>query len=230
MTDILAMAWREAAQRLGLALGERTPFVLASLFHTPGAELKFMVSKVERLDTNIAKRIMLTAEEGVNRRVPLGAIGKKVVDLQNTHRAGLAAGKGLRMRLPKTRQALDDLNAPPTTARPDAELEVSSTYSRPTGYRKGVRQTVWDMNKDADGLVRDKLTGQVIDPTKPWHMGHKPGLEFWKHQRDAAVRGITREEFLNEHNDVNRYRPELPSSNLSHAGEDHSDNYLGGDL
>ncbi|MFE7801458.1 HNH/ENDO VII family nuclease [Nocardia sp. NPDC057440] len=228
MTDILAMAWREAAQRVHVTLSDRTPFVLAHIYHTNGAKLEFMVSKVEQLDLETAKRIMKAAEGGVQSRLPVGAIARNVEHIRSTRSAGLAAKNRIKIQLPQTRQALDDLKAPPATVRPDAESqEGSSTYSRPTGYRKGVRQKVWDMNKDTDGLVRDKLTGQVLDPTKPWHMGHKPGLEFWKHQRDAALRGITREQFLDEHNDVRRYRPELPSSNLSHEGEDKTDNYRG---
>jgi hypothetical protein len=34
-------------------------------------------------------------------------------------------------------------------------------------------------------------------------------------------------QITNEYNDPDRYRPELPSSNRSHAGEDMTDTYLG---
>ncbi|MNV99865.1 Ribonuclease YqcG [compost metagenome] len=61
----------------------------------------------------------------------------------------------------------------------------------------------------------------------PWDMGHNPGYEFRKHQISAAERGITRKQFLDEHNNYNHYRPELPSSNRSHSGEDPSDLYFG---
>ena len=27
---------------------------------------------------------------------------------------------------------------------------------------------------------------------EPWDMGHKPGYEFWKHQKSAKERGISR--------------------------------------
>jgi hypothetical protein len=30
----------------------------------------------------------------------------------------------------------------------------------------------------------------------PWVMGHEPGFEFWKHQRSAAERAISREQFI----------------------------------
>lgn len=44
-----------------------------------------------------------------------------------------------------------------------------------------------------------------------WDMGHKPGSEFRKHQKDAAKRGISRKEFLNEHNkmEVSKYQIDL---------------------
>jgi hypothetical protein len=58
-------------------------------------------------------------------------------------------------------------------------------------------------------------------------MGHKPGLEHRKHVISAAERNITREDFLNEYNDPSHYRPELPSSNRSHVGEDLTDDYFG---
>jgi len=39
--------------------------------------------------------------------------------------------------------------------------------------------------------------------------------------------GITRKQFLDEYNDPEHYRPELPNSNRSHKGEDLTDNYFG---
>jgi len=62
---------------------------------------------------------------------------------------------------------------------------------------------------------------------KPWDMGHKPGQEFRKHQQSAAGRGIDRKQFLDEHNNPSKYRPELPSSNQSHKGENLTDDYFG---
>ncbi|MBC2206043.1 HNH/ENDO VII family nuclease [Listeria booriae] len=101
-------------------------------------------------------------------------------------------------------------------------------YKRPSGYRKGIRDSAWESAKDStDGLVRDPLTGEIMDKSKPWDMGHKPGYEFRKHQQSAAERGISRKEFLDEHNVASHYRPELPSSNQSHAGEDVTDLYFG---
>ncbi len=101
------------------------------------------------------------------------------------------------------------------------------TYKRPSGYRKGVRDEVWDNAKDSDGIVRDPLTQKPLNVDEPWDMGHKPGYEFKKHQQSAAEREISRKQFLDEHNNPSHYRPELPSSNRSHAGEDVTNKYFG---
>jgi predicted ribonuclease toxin of YeeF-YezG toxin-antitoxin module len=58
-------------------------------------------------------------------------------------------------------------------------------------------------------------------------MGHLPKYEFRKHQESAKERGISRKEFLDEHNKPEHYRPELPSSNRSHQGEDLTEEYFG---
>jgi len=47
-------------------------------------------------------------------------------------------------------------------------------------------------------------------------MGHKPGYEFKAHQKSAQG-----------HNDPSHYRPEEPSSNRSHKGEDKTGSYKG---
>ncbi|MFJ4353985.1 PAAR domain-containing protein [Pseudomonas sp. NPDC089428] len=96
-------------------------------------------------------------------------------------------------------------------------------------FRKGVREKVWEnaKNESPDRLVRDPLTQVTMKRVEPWDMGHKPGHEHWKHVRSAEARGLTRKEFLDEFNRAGQYRPELPSSNRSHAGEIKSDLYLG---
>jgi uncharacterized Zn-binding protein involved in type VI secretion len=100
-------------------------------------------------------------------------------------------------------------------------------YSRPSGYRNGVRDQAWENAKGPDGNVRDPVTQRIMSKDEPWDMGHKEGYEFRKHQRSAAERGIDRKTFLDEHNNPQHYRPELPSSNRSHAGEDLTDTYFG---
>jgi predicted ribonuclease toxin of YeeF-YezG toxin-antitoxin module len=77
------------------------------------------------------------------------------------------------------------------------------------------------------GASANPLTGQFMSPDEPWDMGHKPGYEFRKHQESARARGISREQFLDEYNDPSKYRPELPSSNRSHRGENMTDEYFG---
>ena len=100
-------------------------------------------------------------------------------------------------------------------------------YSRPSGFRKGVRDESWDNAKAQDGQVRDPLTDKVMDKNELWDMGHKPGHEFRKHQQSAQERGVSRKQFLDEFNNPENYRPELPSSNRSHKGEDMTDQYFG---
>ena len=102
--------------------------------------------------------------------------------------------------------------------------KIEKTYSCPSGYRKGVRDEAWDKAK---GKVIDPGTVKVMNKEVPWEMGHKPGYEFRKHQQSAQERGISRKEFLDEHNNPDHYRPELPSSNRSHKGEDLTGNYFG---
>ncbi|MEG0523664.1 MAG: HNH/ENDO VII family nuclease [Erysipelotrichaceae bacterium] len=101
------------------------------------------------------------------------------------------------------------------------------SYERPSGYRKGVRDKVWESAKNVDGEVIDPVTRKVMNADEPWDMGHKAGFEFKKHQQSAQDRGISRKAFLNEHNIPEHYRPELPSSNRSHIGEDVTRNYFG---
>lgn len=106
----------------------------------------------------------------------------------------------------------------------DAE-KIENKYDRPTSFRAGVRDQVWENAKDDHGRVRDPVSGKYMSKDQPWHMGHKPGYEFSKHQESAERRQISREEFLDEHNNPGHYRPELPGSNMSHKGESKTENY-----
>ena len=112
------------------------------------------------------------------------------------------------------------------TPRTLTEAE-KQTFKRPSGYRKGVRDEVWNNATGSDGIVRDPLTQKPLNIEEPWDMGHKPGYEFKKHQQSAADREISRKQFLDEHNNPSHYRPELPSSNRGHAGEDVANKYFG---
>lgn len=109
-------------------------------------------------------------------------------------------------------------------ARP--EVPVKNNYERPA-WRAGMRDKVWEQAKDAHGRVRDPVSGKYMSKNQPWDMGHKPGYEFKKHQESAAQRGISREKFINEYNNPDHLRPELPSSNRSHKGENRTNEYFG---
>ena len=115
---------------------------------------------------------------------------------------------------------------------PEGKVLDAKTYARNSGFRTGVRDEAWDGAVDpATGLVRDPLSGTVMNKSDAWDMGHRSGMEYWK-ERDNAINNwlynrdyTTRKEFLDKMNDPNRYRPELPSSNRSHRGEDLSNDF-----
>ncbi|WP_081391273.1 GH-E family nuclease [Paenibacillus peoriae] len=140
--------------------------------------------------------------------------------------AGIKSGKTEGPLTPK-KPSNEAVKAPPPATKPKRPREPKDTYSRPSKFRKGVREETWENAKDVDGKVKDPLTGDTLDPKEPWDMGHKPGYEFRKHKESAQERGITRKQFLDEHNNPDHYRPENPSSNRSHKDEDHSDEYKG---
>jgi hypothetical protein len=102
-----------------------------------------------------------------------------------------------------------------------------ASYDRPSAYRKGIRDKVWNDAIGTDGYVRDPQSGSIMNENEPWHMGHRPGYEFRKHQRSSEARGISREQFIDEYNNPASYRPELPVSNLNHRGEDMTNQYFG---
>ena len=107
-------------------------------------------------------------------------------------------------------------------AAENAEESVTKSakdpYRRPSNYRKGIRELVYEAAKDPDGKVYDPVTGNEIAPDDPWVMGHKPQYEFWKHRLSAIRRGITRKQFLDEYNDPSHYRPEIREPNGWHVG------------
>lgn len=105
------------------------------------------------------------------------------------------------------------------------EKNVKDPYRRPPGFRKGVREKVWENAKKEDHGKVYSPDGVEIKDTDKWDMGHRPGYEFKKHQESARKRGISRKQFLDEYNNPNLYRPETPSFNRSHKGEDKINNY-----
>ncbi|REC98259.1 HNH/ENDO VII superfamily nuclease [Microbacterium sp. AG157] len=101
------------------------------------------------------------------------------------------------------------------------------SYKRPSGYRKGVRDTVYEQNRGPDGHVRNPRDQSIIGPDDKWDMGHKPGFEFRHHAASAEERGIPRSQFLDEHNDPSHYRPELGKHNRDHQDELGREQYQG---
>lgn len=131
-----------------------------------------------------------------------------------------------RTELPKSRD-IPQRNNVRDVGRSKADVPGKNVdYSRPS-WKKGIRDEVWNKAKDAHGRVRDPVTGKYMSKDKPWDMGHKPGHEFSKHQKSAQERGISREQFIKEYNNPDNLRPELPSSNRSHRGENRTGEYFG---
>jgi hypothetical protein len=118
--------------------------------------------------------------------------------------------------------------------KPDGQTLDAKNYSRNSGFREGVREKAWEDNVDpVTGRVTDPLTGKTMQKDEPWDMGHKPKMEYWK-ERDNSINEwlyndnrTSRKKFLDRMNNPSRYRPELPSSNRSHRGEDRSSDFKG---
>lgn len=140
---------------------------------------------------------------------------------------GAVAVLGVRSRVVATNSAVVTRLGPNFDETGNLTADAAKLYARPSGFRKGVREQAWENAKAADGNVYDPVTNRVMKFDEPWDMGHAPRYEFRKHQVSAAERLISRKQFLNEHNNPTKYRPELPSSNRSHKGEDLTDSYFG---
>lgn len=201
MSNAIVRALDQTAKRLAKALGDDAGKAVEKLYRTGSGRLKKVVERTLQADEERAgdiKKILADMDKNAVRTVTTDA-----------QRAGQTrAQAALRSKL-------------------KAMLDPKYTYRRPSGFREGVRDEVWAAAKKDDGKVYDPLTGREIKEDEPWDMGHKPGFEFRKHRDSAFQRGISREQFLDEHNDPSHYWPELPESNQGHAGEDCS-SYFGG--
>ena len=132
-----------------------------------------------------------------------------------------------RMELPQCTKGIELPVGHRPLKRPGMELPNLVNYDRPTGFPTGMRDNVWERAKDQHGRVRDPVSGVFMSKDKPWDMGHKPGYEFAKHQKSAEIRGISRDQFRKEYYNESHFRPELPSSNRSHKGENKTALYFG---
>ncbi|MGH6657206.1 MAG: HNH/ENDO VII family nuclease [Actinocrinis sp.] len=200
MSNAIVQALDQTAKRLAKALGEDAGNAVEKLYRTSGGRLKKVVERTIQADAEKAEDI------------------KKILADMEGNAARTVTTDAERAAQSRTQAAL--------RSNLRAMLDPKYTYRRPTAFREGVRDKVWDAAKK-DGKVYDPLTGKEITEGEPWDMGHKPGFEFRKHRDSGYQRGISREQFLDEHNDPSHYWPELPESNQGHAGEDRS-SFFGG--
>ena len=166
----------------------------------------------------VSGKLASTGAEAVNANSAVSGVGRKT-DFY-------AGSKGITTSLEEYDQFVAG-NGQIASSKNKASLKPKVSYERPSGFRKGVRDKVWENAKNSNGDVIDPVTNRVMNKSEPWDMGHKPGYEFRKHKQSAENRGISRKEFLDEYNNPEHYRPELPSSNRSHKGEDLTDKYFG---
>ncbi len=98
--------------------------------------------------------------------------------------------------------------------------------SRPK-YAPGQVEEVWRRAKQEgdDDIVEDPNTGQLLtwdrsrDRTEQWHMGHKPDREYQYLHRYYMLGIITKDEFIEEYQNPDHYRPEAPIPNQSQKYE-----------
>ncbi|THV42967.1 GH-E family nuclease [Glycomyces buryatensis] len=92
-------------------------------------------------------------------------------------------------------------------------------YQRP-GLNGSTRDEIWaNADRDDNGDVKDPLTDEVIEEGSNWQAGHEYGYEFRKHRAVAEELGIERQEFVDDYNNPEHYRPETKATNESHKGE-----------
>ena len=101
-------------------------------------------------------------------------------------------------------------------------------YSKPgqrPPYAPGQVEKTWNNAKQPDGTALDPYTERPLtwDQARPrsgqWDMGHLPGLEYWKLQKDYREGVIPPEEFFKRYQDPTNYRPEALGPNRGHKTE-----------
>ncbi len=84
--------------------------------------------------------------------------------------------------------------------------------------RASVREEVLSRApRDAQGRLLDPNTFEPIEGS--YHLGHRPGHEWWRIRDRAAAEGWTRQELVDYVNNPDLYQIELPANNLSHRYE-----------
>jgi hypothetical protein len=92
---------------------------------------------------------------------------------------------------------------------------------RPTRYREGVVEKVWENAKDTNGKVFDPNTGEELhwdrsrNRDDQWDMGHKKNKSYDQLKNDFIEGRISRQKFLDEYNNPENYRPEAVPANRS---------------
>jgi Domain of unknown function (DUF4157)/HNH/ENDO VII superfamily nuclease with conserved GHE residues len=172
------------------------------------------IAKAQRKQAELQQKIQKTPRSDPNRALDLETFKAEKARLEE---------------LKEQQQHREDLNALDRAKRDQLQAALNAeTYARPSGFPAGAREKVW-----ANALGEGK--GKVFSPSgkeipnfkDSWIMGHKPKFEFWKHQRSAAERGISRDQFIREYNEPSQYRPETPEDSSSHFYEDKTDAYSG---
>jgi hypothetical protein len=88
-------------------------------------------------------------------------------------------------------------------------------------YAPGQVDTVWENAKTPSGKVFDPYTGEELfwDETKPrngqWDMGHKRGLRYDDYHKDYLGGKISKDKFLEIHQNPGNYQPRSVYSNRS---------------
>ncbi|MDE6755420.1 MAG: hypothetical protein K2J82_12545 [Muribaculaceae bacterium] len=108
-------------------------------------------------------------------------------------------------------------------------LDVWGLYLHRPYIRKSTRQSV-ELNADiVDGRFTDINNPDLQIPggkrrnysiaEGEYHLGHKPGHEFWREKAKAEAEGLTQSQFNERMNNPNLYQIEHPSENTSHKHE-----------
>ena len=96
----------------------------------------------------------------------------------------------------------------------------------PLKFNPRLVEKIWEKAKGADGKVRDPnppFEELNWDKSKSrfdqWHMGHKPGKEYFKLVDEYVNGKISYDDFIKEYNNPQNYQPEHPAKNVSHQFE-----------
>lgn len=91
--------------------------------------------------------------------------------------------------------------------------EVSRPYLR----RATIEEILARAPRDHEGRLLDPNTFEVIHDM--YHIGHKPGYEWWRIRDRSILEGWSREQLIEFVNNPDLYQIELPANNLSHRFE-----------